>query len=109
MQLVVQVLAPVQGKGNSDRVVAAVINAGTLALLCAVMVGRRKADSVVVVDPGEEEELTAGGIFTYLIGGGADPVVCMSSKTVGGGRSMRLGWHMLRCWRERRLGKCTKR
>jgi exosome complex component RRP46 len=94
VQLVAQIL--VSNHGHKDGGAAAVINAGTLALLnagsvpmkgvvCAVAVGRRKVDGVVVVDPEDEEELTASGCFAYLLGSGVDPVVCMNWKAVGGG------------------------
>ncbi|KAF9457647.1 hypothetical protein BDZ94DRAFT_1272658 [Collybia nuda] len=99
VQLVVQILVPFQGQelgkgvmregeAQRDGITVAAINAGTLALLnagsvpmcgvvCAVAVGRREVDGVVVVDPEDGEEMSARGCFAWLIGGGENRIVWM--------------------------------
>jgi exosome complex component RRP46 len=89
VQMVVQVLGSGWGTaGNramADTVMATAVNAGMLALMnagsvplkgviCAVALGRRLDDGVLVVDPGEDErDLSACGCFAFLfssLGGG---------------------------------------
>jgi exosome complex component RRP46 len=94
VQMVVQVLGSNwSGEGKRcgvDAVMATAVNAGMLALMnagsvplkgviCAVAVGRRLSDGVLVLDPGEDEEegLSAGGCFAFLfssLSGEADVV-----------------------------------
>ena len=78
VQLVVQALSPSRGRGDGSVMVAAMINAATLAFLnagsvpmkgiiCAVPVGRRVGGELVV-DPSEEEvEVEATGCFAFLV------------------------------------------
>ncbi|KAJ7162900.1 exosome component Rrp46 [Mycena filopes] len=88
IQLVIQALSPRTIAKSQDALVAAMINASTLALLnagsipmkgvvCAVAVGRIK--SVLVVDPDEEEEgaVDASGCFAFSFGDGADDARCV--------------------------------
>ncbi|KAJ7505861.1 exosome component Rrp46 [Mycena galericulata] len=87
IQLVVQALSSPRSK-SQDALVAAMINASTLALLnagsipmkgvvCAVAVGRIK--SGLIVDPGDDEEadLDASGCFAFLFGNGVDDARCV--------------------------------
>ncbi|KAF7357377.1 Exosome component Rrp46 [Mycena sanguinolenta] len=87
IQLVIQALSPTRSK-YSDALVAAMINASTIALLnagsipmkgvvCAVAIGRIK--STLVVDPNEEEEiaLDASGCFAFAFGNGVDDARCV--------------------------------
>jgi exosome complex component RRP46 len=92
--MVVQVLGSGWGtegkRGTRDAVMATAVNAGMLALMnaggvplkgvvCAVAVGRRSVDSVLVLDPSEDEEaeLSASGCFAFLFSnlGGKEGVV----------------------------------
>ena len=73
------------GPGLGDGLVAAIINASTLALLnagsipmqgvvCAVAVGRRRGDGVLIVDPDEKVEavgkvLDVHGCFAFMFSG----------------------------------------
>jgi exosome complex component RRP46 len=94
VQMIVQILGSGWGaegkKGARDAVMATAVNAGMLALInagsvplkgvvCTVAVGRRLGDSVLVLDPGEEEEagLSASGCFAFLFSNsdGAEGVV----------------------------------
>jgi exosome complex component RRP46 len=109
VQMVVQVLGSnwsAEGKrGGIDTVMATAVNAGMLALMnagsvplkgviCAVAVGRRFNDGVLVLDPGgdEEEVLSASGCFAFLfssLGGEEDVVgrcVWMNWRAVGKAR-----------------------
>ncbi|KAJ7258769.1 ribosomal protein S5 domain 2-type protein [Mycena haematopus] len=87
IQLVVQALSPIRSK-SSDALVAAMINASTIALLnagsipmkgvvCAVAIGRIK--SALIVDQDEEEErvLDASGCFAFAFGNGIDDARCV--------------------------------
>lgn len=76
VQLVVQALSPSRGRGDGGGMVAAMINAATLAFLnagsvpmkgivCAVAVGRTVGGELVV-DP-SEEEVEAAGCFAFLV------------------------------------------
>jgi len=73
------------GPGLGDGLVAAIINASTLAILnagsmpmqgvvCAVAVGRRRGDRLLIVDPDEKEEavgkvLDIHGCFAFMFAG----------------------------------------
>jgi exosome complex component RRP46 len=78
VQLVVQALSPSSGRGDGSGMVAAMINAATLAFLnagsvpmqgiiCAVAVGRRVGGELVVDPSGEEEEVEAAGCFAFFV------------------------------------------
>ncbi|KAJ7205196.1 exosome component Rrp46 [Mycena pura] len=87
IQLVVQSASPARMKSD-DGLVAAMINASTLALLnagsvpmkgvvCAVAVGR--TNSTLLIDPGDDEaaKLGASGCFAFLFGDGVDDARCV--------------------------------
>ncbi|CAK5284477.1 unnamed protein product [Mycena citricolor] len=92
IQLVVQALSPVRSpaKNTPDALVAAMINASTVALLnagsvpmkavvCAVAVGKTRA--ALVVDPSEDEgPLDASGCFAFAFGGEPDVPRCVWSN-----------------------------
>ncbi|KAF8194364.1 ribosomal protein S5 domain 2-type protein [Mycena galopus ATCC 62051] len=105
IQLVIQALSPTRSK-SSDTLVAAMINASTIALLnavsipmkgvvCAVAIGRIK--STLVVDPGEEEEtaLDASGCFAFAFGNGIDDARCVWTN-----------WRSSRSFDEAELAQC---
>ena len=94
VQVIVQVLGSSWGaerkKGARDAVMATAMNAGMLALMnagsvplkgvvCAVAIGRRLVDSMLVLDPDKEEEadLSESGCFAFLFSSsdGAEGVV----------------------------------
>ncbi|KAJ7046434.1 exosome component Rrp46 [Mycena alexandri] len=105
IQLVIQSLSPTRTK-SSDTLVAAMINASTVALLnagsipmkgvvCAAAVGRIK--SILVVDPGEEEEAVteASGCFAFSFGDGLDDARCVWTN-----------WKSARSFDEEELAQC---
>ncbi|KAJ7626532.1 exosome component Rrp46 [Mycena polygramma] len=105
IQLVIQTLSPI-GSKSSDGLVAAMINASTIALLnagsipmkgvvCAVAIGRIK--SVLAVDPAEEEEasLDASGCFSFAFGNGIDDARCVWTN-----------WKSSRSFNDAELAQC---
>ncbi|KAJ6584354.1 ribosomal protein S5 domain 2-type protein [Mycena capillaripes] len=105
IQLVIQALSPTRSKFY-DGMVAAMINASTVALLnagsipmkgviCAVAIGRIK--SALVVDPAEEEEtfLDASGCFAFSFGNGIDDARCVWTN-----------WKSSRAFDEAELAQC---
>ncbi|KAF7296881.1 Exosome component Rrp46 [Mycena indigotica] len=89
IQLVIQSLTPTKSR-LSDTLVAASVNASTLALLdagsvpmraivCAVAIGRLTNDKTLLVDPDSEEEphLDASGCFAFAFGRGPDDARCV--------------------------------
>ncbi|KAJ7914263.1 exosome component Rrp46 [Mycena leptocephala] len=105
IQLVIQALSPTRSK-SYDGLVAAMINASTIALLnagsipmkgvvCAIAIGRIK--SALVVDPSEEEEgaLDASGCFAFSFGNGIDDARCVWTN-----------WRSLRSFEEAELTQC---
>ncbi|KAF7318481.1 Exosome component Rrp46 [Mycena chlorophos] len=88
VQLVVQSLSTTGG--TQDALVAACINAGSLALLnagsvpmrgvvCAVAVGRSK-DGTMFLDPDEADVLDASGCFAFMFERGEDDARCVWSS-----------------------------
>jgi len=80
VQLIVQALSPSRGRGDGSGsgMVAAMINAATLAFLdagsvpmkgiiCAVAVGRRVGGELVVDPSEDEDEVEAAGCFAFLV------------------------------------------
>ncbi|KAF7365648.1 Exosome component Rrp46 [Mycena venus] len=98
IQLVIQALSPTRSR-SFDTLVAAMINASTIALLnagsipmkgvvCAVAIGRIKS-TTLVVDPGEEEEaaIDASGCFAFSFGNGLDDTRCVWTNWKSASRS----------------------
>ncbi|KAJ7673943.1 exosome component Rrp46 [Mycena polygramma] len=106
IQLVVQSLSSARSK-SSDGLIAAMINASTLALLdagsipmkgivCAIALGR--IGSVLLIDPTEQEEATldASGCFAFAFGNGIDDARCIWTN-----------WKSSRSFDEAELTQCN--
>ncbi|RDB20594.1 Exosome complex component RRP46 [Hypsizygus marmoreus] len=93
VQIVVQGISGGGGRGGGDdALTAAMINASSLSLLnagsvpmrgiiCAVPIGRRRADGKLLVDPEAREKLDVHGCFAFVVTVGK-----------GGERSLRCVW-----------------